>query len=449
MLTNHVETNSVSFRSGLILALLPAILPSLQIAQAFEPFTGRARLERGGEVSGLVLDADDRRAIIEFQGIPTAVVFADMELSSAFQIRKRVMVARRGWERALTAEDHIQLGMMAWSRGHRKLSQQEFDIARRKNKRLAETIDALGRPRRITRWSPESILAKLEESTIVSPSTIPGSGKTPGKPPAEHRVIYEAAKTFGQSAGTKIGTTLHMIETDHFLIWTDWPRVDHDPLAAVCEQLYLACARQFSVEPTENIFAGKCSVFCFETRAKFLRFAREFDNYRNRTALAYTKTLPNGYARVAGYRTGATQPEMERFLSTLTHECVHAFVHRYRSSRSLPPWVSEGLANLLAARALGDFCPYEGDAAMVAKQIALRDIPISKLFRSGRMPTGQEYTIAHSLLSYLAGRDAEAFVGFINDLKDGRRLSRTLEIRYGETLESLESKWRSAVRAIH
>ena len=40
--------------------------------------------------------------------------------------------------------------------------------------------------------------------------------------------------------------------------------------------------------------------------------------------------------------------------TAIVHETVHAFMHRYRSPRRLPPWANEGLADYMAAALVPD-----------------------------------------------------------------------------------------------
>lgn len=412
----------------------------------------------GGEVFGPVLDYSDELVVLEYQGWPCAVVFDELTVASAYSAKRALLARERGGIDQLSAEDRFQLGRYALRRDHPRLANKEFKEAQRLDRSYQARIEAAQQQYQAARQAadPTGPRSRLEEEAPTDEvGVLPGLTETVGQTPPEDRErIIDAYKRFGQSVRETINEDLALIETDHFLIWTDWNRIRRPQLAQWCEAMYGALCVQFGLDtgdgqnPNENIFLGKCPVFCFRSKARFLRFARTYDNYQGTSIVGYTKTAPNGHVHLAVYRRGPSSYEIDRFAGTLVHEGVHAFLHRYKQAGHISGWVAEGLADYIAEQVLDDRCPYGEKAELVARQYALRDIPIDDLLPKTWQPKAHEYPVAFSLVGFLIERDREAFAGFIGDLKAGCGLEQSLQRNYdGMTFQTLETAWRKWVRS--
>ena len=94
-------------------------------------------------------------------------------------------------------------------------------------------------------------------------------------PESTRAKVLDIYRGFGRKAQEVLGKRVAAIESEHFLIWTDWSKTDRTRLVALCEAMYAAMCRQFGISTTAPVFLAKCPVFCFESKARFLKFAME------------------------------------------------------------------------------------------------------------------------------------------------------------------------------
>jgi len=206
--------------------------------------------------------------------------------------------------------------------------------------------------------------------------------------------VYESYLTFGEKVRETLGKDIQLLETDHFLIWTDWRKPDHAELIDLCETMYRSVCKQFNIDPTEPIFLSKCPIFCFQKKARFRKFAQQFDGYGAKDSVGYTRSLEeSGHVHVAIFRQGDSPLDRDRFASTLVHEGTHAVIHRLFSSRLIPHWVNEGYAELIAQRVLGDRCVAGGNASLLALQYVRYDWPLGGLLASSGPISVHQYSV--------------------------------------------------------
>ena len=385
------------------------------------------------------------------ENAPCAFAFDELKVASAHEAKKLLLAQERGGEDALTADDHYDLGLYLLSRDRPALATAEFKAALKIDDSLRDDINAARQEYRERR-----------KQRLPGPATIPvdGSPSPEGQPAppsladvvksadqADRQQIIEQYKRFGESVRREINKDLVLIETDHFLIWTDWRRPHHYALAQWCEQMYAAVATTLGLPADNNVFLGKCPVFCFRTKAGFLRFGRTYDNWTISSSAGYSRTERNGYVHVVVYLRGTSPLALDRLAATLVHEGTHAVVHRCGRTGNISGWIGEGLAEYMPEEVLGDRCLYGEIAQMVARQYVQRDLPIGQLLRTTGMPQAHEYPVAHSLVRFLIEQDRAAFAAVLQDLKSGDTVEKALHRRYnGMTFETLEAAWRERIR---
>ncbi len=433
------------------------------------------KLRTGGALSGLVVEQTDHGLVMVSDKTPYVFAWNEVESGSAYVARRKMVALQRGGKKSLTAEDHFQLGLFTLKFGRNDLAAMEF-------RRATELDDAL-KPRvreAFARFRRGRDTSKKEhdpfdqerhgESPGQSPRT-PEPGPTfatlsdtvastvSNDPAGDLRGrVLKVYRSFGRKVEEVLGKEVVLIETDHFLIWTDWEPRYRDRIGRWCEAMYAALCRQFNIDPAEDIFLAKCPVFCWRAKSRFRRFARLFDGYAGTDAVGYTRSIEsNGHVHVVLLRRGLSEHDLDRFACTLVHEGTHAFVHRLYTTRLIPHWVNEGLAELVAQRILGDRCNSAPNAALLAGAYVRYNWPITDLLH-GIGPIGvEQYPLAYSLVAYLMDHNdplseelgRERFAGFVRSLKEGHTVAHALAARYdGLTLEQLEADWRSAILAV-
>jgi len=428
--------------------------PSAGVARAAgEPVPLRLRLtlELGGEVFGEVLDHSERLIVLDYRGFPCAFAFDELEVASAYQARRRLLSAAGGGAGGLTAEDHYRLGRYALSRDHPVLASREFRAALRLDPDLDDRIRA-ARRRFAERRDPTPPRSDdREPEGTADPGRIeglPDLAETVGRADGlEQQRATELYRRFGRLVQQHVNPDLVLLETEHFLLWTDWEPRHRDHLAALCERMYAGVGSTLGVSAEATVFPGKCPVFCFRSRGRFLAFARTVDGWRQRNVNGYVRRASNGYVHVALFRRGTDPAALDRFAATLVHEGTHAFVHGCGGAGNIPGWLNEGLAEYVSEVVLGERCLAGEAASMVARQYVLRDLPIRDLLRRPGTPQPHEYPVAHSLVRFLFRRSPDAFAAFLAECRGSPSVERALQEHYGMTLAALEAAWQDAVRA--
>lgn len=420
----------------------------------------------GGALEGVIVDYTGHGLVILREGTPYVFAWTELKSGNAYATFRSRRVLERGGEKMLSAEDHYQLGLFALDLGRRDLAGPELRQARQLDPAyrllirdalaasraldeppamdthpLARDPGAAGVETRQHRNATVAVGADLAQMAAVTAA--------PGPSAKRRAAVRDAYLRFGREVQEVMGSGVVLIETDHFLIWTDWKEPYRQRLATWFDSMYAALCAQFNLDPKEDIFLAKCPVFCWRSHARFRKFAQHFDGYGGLNAIGYTRSIEeNGHVHMVLSRQGRSAADFDRVACTLVHEGTHAFVHRLFSSRLIPHWVNEGYADLMAERVLADRCPNGENAALLARQFVRHDWPIADLMESVGPIDVHQYPLAHSVIAYLEGRAPRRFAGLVEDLKAGQTFAAALAARYdGLTLRGLETQWREAVRA--
>lgn len=437
------------------------VLPGAPGAESGDrPVSGRTiradlRLRTGGGLSGPVVDSSDHGLVVVHDHTPHVFAWTELEPDSAYETKGALLALARGGKDRMAAEDYFRLGLFAYRHGLADRAGNCFGRATR--------LDATYRSRvksAVAEWKPhddarvgldavtDDGAALVENDPVIDPpSEFLGTGIAPGPLLGRRDEVRHAYDTFGAKVKEVMGQGVTLIETDHFLIWTDWRR-DRDRLGPWCEAMYAALCEQFGLDPADDIFLAKCPIYCWRSKARFQRFARHFDGFKGTGAIGYTRSIAeNGHVHVVLLRQGNSPADLDCFACTLVHEGTHAFLHRLHSSALIPHWVNEGYADLVAERVLGDRCPAGENAALLAKQIVRFDWPLGDLLSRTEPIEVHQYPIAHSVVAFLEGKGRDRFAGFIRSLKEGQGIETALDEHYGmATVDRLEKQWRRSVR---
>ncbi len=450
----------------LAITALLVVPPRTAAEHTSTPLSVDIRLRTGGALSGKLVDSTDHGLVIAVGDAPFVFSWRELEPRSAYQTRLQIIDSQRGGRNHHHAEDAFALGMLALGLDRPDLAAGHFQTAVKLNPedrvRVDRALESF-RKRRAHAKPPKDPFPAAPAEVAPTPSDVdagldvivrrecsPDDRSAVGgdTPPEITAKVMDVYRTFGDTVRRVIGKSMALVETEHFLIWTDWDRRHHHRLSAWCESMYAAMAAQFGVNPARPVFAAKCPMFCFRAKSRFHEFARLFDGFDARNTLGYTRSIESaGHVHVVLLRPGDTEADFDQFAVTLVHEGTHAFVHRWYSTRLIPHWVNEGLADMMAERVLGDACDTWENAQLLARQVVRYEWPLSTLLsRDGPIEVHQ-YPLAHSIVAYLHERNPRSFQEFIRALKSGRTITDALSVSCdGLTLEGLESEWRDSVR---
>jgi hypothetical protein len=268
--------------------------------------------------------------------------------------------------------------------------------------------------------------------------------------PTPQEILFNRTLAFELAEQTRwtIVPTMHPMETDHFLIFSAWNRMNDAALANLCERMYQKLSEQFSIPATESVWAGKCPIYLFWEPAHYARFISEIDNSKATDA---NMAHANGYHASRGWFSyvvingvssfGLTEEQAKaKFYHVLVHEGTHAFLHRYISERSMPLWVEEGLADYIAASLVPE--AEVNRTYLTATRSALhRPEMVQKVLEKKEDLTPAEYGIAQSLIRFLVMQDRTAMIRFIQLMKEGKSESTALATAYHGTTRDLVQLW--------
>ena len=235
-----------------------------------------------------------------------------------------------------------------------------------------------------------------------------------------------------------VAPALHVVETEHFLIFSAWPGSRDKAIGELCERMYRACRKHFDVREPESVFVGKCPVFLFWEKEHFKTFAEEIDKSDFSAATAYVSWKAGRYCHIV---IGPVR-SYDRFCEVLVHEGTHAFMSRYVSSRALPSWVNEGLAEYTSAtlvprswsarrrvKAVGEALRKKTDVSYIFERMSMEDF---------------DYGIAHSIVRFMMETNMPGFAKFVTLVKEGTEEKDALKESFNCTHEELLGLWRRA-----
>jgi len=246
----------------------------------------------------------------------------------------------------------------------------------------------------------------------------------------------------------KLHDRLRLTETAHYLVFSDADAATTGQFVKWSEALYGHLCAQFSIDPKERIWDGKCMLLVFATRPKFLAFAREFDDNNASDAgafFAWEHYAPN-YPELVHISIPLDERDPRRLQELFAHEGTHAFFQLYRKPVELPLWLHEGLAEYMTTVNDPALKPLKSAAAV---RLAREKAPLDRLLaaKAGDDLKLQDYSVAYTLVEFLQAAGGRKFKDFIGRLKDGKDQNAAMKAAYGFDTEGLVQRWRAALTA--
>ncbi|MDY6914134.1 MAG: hypothetical protein SVT52_06750 [Planctomycetota bacterium] len=261
--------------------------------------------------------------------------------------------------------------------------------------------------------------------------------------PKQIEANHKLAKQWAEKVRQDIAPKMHLVETEHFLIFSEWALDDDKSLADVCEKMYAAMCRQFGIPAKQNIWAGKCPIYLFRNIGHFRRFTTEVDQADRPEAAGYQRQYSNGFCYIV---INAVRNKIQ-FYGILVHEATHAFLGRYLTNRPVSTWVNEGLAEYMAAMQVPG--SWASQRHIYAARVAAKGrADVMRIFQDME-PTELDYGLAQSLVRFMIARDRKAFVKFVKLIKEGESEAEALKKSYRTTHAGLARAWTQAVERMY
>ena len=167
--------------------------------------------------------------------------------------------------------------------------------------------------------------------------------------------IAEYRRT-GAEVGERMKIKFDVLETPHFLIFTDWDPREYNFLKENVELAYTCVSTQFEIPVSQNVFLGKLPIYMFKKKEEFGKYSKEFDNLDSSKLAGYYMGNSLGIGHMAMWKPDLKAANNDVHLAewqwgyVLVHEFTHAFIARYHTNVFIPRWLNEGIAEVVANR---------------------------------------------------------------------------------------------------
>lgn len=240
-------------------------------------------------------------------------------------------------------------------------------------------------------------------------------------------------KEFLKQTNRQFDGKLQMQETEYFLFCSDLPPAEAQLSIQYLTAMYVKLSELFGVMPGENIWRGKCVVVVFRAESDFHAFERGVMRNANPEGTAgLHHGFRNGKSIISCKR--GTDPAFYRLV--LIHETVHDFLHRYKSSVSIPSWINEGIADLVADFVVPDSNEVTRRRTRARAEL-LKTRSLGEEFFGAAHITAGQYGIASDMSDMMVKSDPTAYRLFLDEIKEGVPWEQSLADIYGLTSAQL------------
>jgi hypothetical protein len=263
---------------------------------------------------------------------------------------------------------------------------------------------------------------------------------------AQHAKETERLRRVAQGMLLMGDLEIEAIETEHYLLYSDLPASETKKWAGKLDTMYRTLLATLDISEGTRMFRGRCVVFIFADREDFIGFEAAAFGYNAKNAGGLFH--PRGEdAFVVFYKGRRAEQD---FQSVLIHETVHGFMYRYRSSKPLPTWANEGIADYVAGyltersaepqrhwQNTRNFLMQGGDAVEI----------LGLNYRDNSWPTDDSYPVSHMMVRFMLKHRAPAFKAWLDDVKAGMGWERAMEARFGVSKEVLAEGFSREMRS--
>ena len=442
---------------ALCVALCVAV--AITVAAPDRPVLAEVYVKSAGKAAplrGSLVRHDERTFTLRVAGDDRTLAWTDVTPVTAFALKQKTMDRSR-------ADQCLELGRFGWDVGAKEQAQAALRSAVRLDPTLQPQADAvllrpLGGTVAVAASQPSADKELISTGDAPPPKPPVKKSAETGEPtvkyqPATPEQAADAMKRSREQAATvesKIGVVLKDFETAHFIVFTDWDPRENDFLKQNLEGAYEVVAKQFEMDPKDNVFVGKLPVYMLAKYEDFAAFAREIDGFsdvNNRTAGYFTGNS-RGVGHMAMWKpnnnlvgTSSLDDARRLWAYVLVHEFTHAFLARYRSNEFIPRWLNEGVAEVIAYNQF----PY-ADRRRMARLMAMNKAELGFLFDDANRPPGEYYPVLQSMVEMLVATDKKAFLRLINAIKDGSPAEAALKDVYHMDYQQFAMAWREWAR---
>lgn len=261
-------------------------------------------------------------------------------------------------------------------------------------------------------------------------------------PEEEQNKHVEEYKTLLTEVGEHFSTlNMKFYETKYFLFYTDMPAKQVAPYLIQLDKMNELLGQSFGFKPGYNIWRGKAVIVAFMAKPAFLEFEKKFYNrIETGNAIGLCHSHSNGKVIVSCYR--GDDPNF--FGAVLVHETAHGYMHRYRTTVSIPTWINEGIADWIAMIVVPTSKEVKYRQTQAAARLRQMQSFGGQFFEADRLESWQ-YGCASALIQLMLKASPAQFKLFFNGIKDGLTWQDSLLRAYGITVEQLSQAYGQSI----
>jgi hypothetical protein len=219
-----------------------------------------------------------------------------------------------------------------------------------------------------------------------------------------------------------------VLRTRFYLVCSDLPAEDSEPMLKVLDKLYDALAKGFGIPAGKNVWYGQCLVHAFRRREDYLAWEEHY--YKNGNTTSGGRAHWNyGTGRVIV--TVAKQKNPHDLHGLLAHETTYGLIHRFHSNRPAPSWLRLGVCEWASSEVVPEYVvPRKKQAAAIAKLRETGTIPFALLNEEAGFDGDWQGGFAGALVRFLHGKDARKYRDFWKGVKEGRSGEESLQATF-------------------
>jgi len=276
-------------------------------------------------------------------------------------------------------------------------------------------------------------------------------------PPTEEELQAARKQTEALAEKAKqAALNLHQIETPQFHLYSTFSsKGDDEFFRSTATRMYELLCKQFAIKPDETVWVDKLPIFAFSTKAQYGAYCNAIGkgDAGNKTAGFMSTSGIAGHAYIAACCSFQKQSATGEFKDAwdpswfgeiMVHESTHAFMSRYLTTRHLPTWVNEGIAEYMAGTLIKNSEADRRSQRAIQAFLAGTYNPM-QVFDDVKTG-GNDYGMVHALTSYMIQKDANAYRSFIQLLKRGATDEEALKLAYKTDRTALVNSMRAAVK---
>jgi hypothetical protein len=275
-----------------------------------------------------------------------------------------------------------------------------------------------------------SVYKRLCQATIAHP-------RVTVRHPHVASAVREFARRAAEVLETRVTDDVHLVATDHFMIYTTGDPAQDAAIAQHGEKVYQYLLGQAELAIDTPVFPAPLAVFCLATPEQYEAFVRVAMPDDSVIFLVGANGFCAGDFGLSYLVLNGASMDDPQFTERLTHEITHAFNRQRLSDVLLPMWFDEGLAEATAADILPDSHAEQRYRDAIAWIRATDTAPAFNfdVFGGSDLDYGIAQAIVREMQSTPQGRTR--MEAFFTRLKSGTDPHVAAESIYGHPLEDL------------